>query len=98
MELEFGDQALRRLYTEEEFRMGLPIPVVTAFRKKVYFMSKATDERDIRAWKSLHMEKLKGDRQHQYSIRLNEQLRLIFEIVGEGMDKRLRLVGVEDYH
>jgi len=26
---------------------------VTAFRKKVYFMSKATDERDLRAWKSL---------------------------------------------
>src|SRR6266567_1751087 len=98
MDLEFGDQALRRLYTEEAFRMGLPLAVVTAFRRKVYFMSAAPDERDLRAWKSLHMEKLKGDRRHQYSIRLNERFRLIFEIVGEDRDKRLRLVGVEDYH
>jgi len=98
MDLDFGNRELKRLYTEIAFRMGLPLPVVTAFRKKVYFMSKATDERDLRAWKSLHMEKLKGDRQHQYSIRLNEQFRLVFEILGDGRDKRLRIVGVEDYH
>ena len=93
MDLDFGNRELKRLYTEIAFRMGLPLSA-----RRVYFMSKATDERDLRAWKSLHMEKLKGDRQHQYSIRLNEQFRLVFEILGDGRDKRLRIVGVEDYH
>ncbi len=36
----------------------------------------------------------RGERQ----IRLNEQFRLVFEILGDGRDKRLRIVGVEDYH
>jgi len=44
------------------------------------------------------MEKLSGDREGQYSIRLNDQFRMIFELIGEGLDKRLRIVGVVDYH
>jgi proteic killer suppression protein len=98
MDLEFGDEALRRLYSDAGFGMGLPLSVVKSFRRKVYFISEATDERDLRAWKALHFEKLKGDREHQCSIRLNEKYRLVFEIFGGGQDKRLRIVGVEDYH
>src|SRR5437588_12518866 len=98
MDLDFGDDALKRLYTEPVFDMGLPSGVVKAYRRKVFFIAEATDERDLRAWKALHLAKLKGDRQRQYSIRLNDQYRLIFELVGEGRSKRLRIVGVEDYH
>jgi len=98
MELEFARDDLDRLETDVAFEMGLPRSVVRAYRKRVQFIRAAQDERDLRAWKSLHLEKLKGARQHQYSIRLNEQFRLILEFVGDGPDKRLRIVGIEDYH
>ncbi len=98
MELEYARDDLDRLETDPNFLMGLPPAVVRAYRKRVQYIRAALDERDLRSWKSLHMEKLKGARQHQFSLRLNEQFRLIFEIVGEGPNKRLLIVGVEDYH
>lgn len=98
MELEFGSDDLDRLETDPDFEMGLAPAVVKAYRKRIQFTRAAADERDLYAWKSLHMEKLKGDRQHQYSIRLNNQFRLILEFVGVGKNKRLRVVSIEDYH
>lgn len=47
---------------------------------------------------SLHCEKLKGDRSHQHSIRLNDQWRLIFELEGKGAAKVVAIVSIEDYH
>ena len=98
MEIEFGSADLTKLYVDPTYAMGLSPAVAKAFRKRVQFVLAAADERDLRSWKSLRMEKLKADRQHQYSLRLNDQFRLIFEFVGEGQAKRLRIVGVEDYH
>ena len=57
----------------------------------------ANDERDLRAWKSLHYKRLSGNRQHQHSMRLNDQYRLVLEIQ-EGPQKRVVIVGIEDYH
>ena len=58
----------------------------------------ADNENDLRAMKSLHFEKLKGKRQHEYSMRVNKQFRLIFQI--EKVDRRNQLVitDLEDYH
>jgi proteic killer suppression protein len=98
MDCEFGSDDLKRLYMDPSFEMGLPSGVVKAYRKRVWFISSAADERDLRAWRGLHMEKLSGDREGEYSIRLNDQFRMIFELIGEGSDKRLRIVGVVDYH
>ena len=39
----------------------------------------ASDERTFYELKSLHFEKLKGDRSHQHSMRLNKQWRFIVE-------------------
>jgi proteic killer suppression protein len=58
----------------------------------------APDERLFYAVKSLHFEKLKGDRSHQYSMRLNDQWRLILEFEGEGPSKVVWIIGIEDYH
>lgn len=62
------------------------------------FIRAATDERDFYAMKSLHFEKLKGKRSRQYSMRLNDQWRLILEMEGKGNDKVLVIVAIEDYH
>jgi proteic killer suppression protein len=58
----------------------------------------AMDERDLVAVRGNRFEKLKGDRSHQYSVRLNDQYRLILEFEGSGQGKVVVVVGIEDYH
>lgn len=98
MDIEFGSDDLDRLETDPDFEMGLSPALVKAYRKRIQFIRAAADERDLYAWKSLHMEKLKGDRQHQYSVRLNDQFRLILEFVRAGRGRHLHIVRIEDYH
>ena len=62
------------------------------------FIRQAIDERDLRSMKSMRYEKLKGQRSHQHSVRLNDQWRLILEVVGEDPDKVVQVVDIEDYH
>ena len=50
------------------------------------------------ALKSLHFEKLKGGRAHQYSMRLNDQWRLVLEFETSEAGKIIWVVGIEDYH
>lgn len=98
MDIEFARADLERLYAEAAYEMGLPPSVVKAYRRRIQLIIAAEDERDLRVLKSLHMEKLKGKRTHEYSIRLNDQFRLIFELVGDGRNKRLSVNDVDDYH
>ena len=72
--------------------------VVRAFRKRVQFIRAATDEREFYAMKSLHFEKLKGDRSHQRALRLNKQWRFILEIKKTGTRRVVVVVQIEDYH
>ena len=58
----------------------------------------APDERDFYAMKSLHFEKLEGDRSHQRSLRLTKKWRLIVELEGSAPNKVVRVKGIEDYH
>lgn len=51
----------------------------------------------MRAVKSLHYEKLKGNRKHQHSVRLTNQWRLIFEIQ-KVQNKYILIIDIEDYH
>ena len=48
--------------------------------------------------KSLHFEKLRGDRSHQYSMRLNDQFRIIIELERVGGHTIVVLVEITDYH
>ncbi len=58
----------------------------------------APDERVFYELKSLHFEKLKGDRSHERSMMLNKQYRLILVIEGKGENKTVLIKGIEDYH
>jgi toxin HigB-1 len=98
MEVDFADDALDRLETDAGYEMGLPSGVAKAYRKRLQFIRAAGDERDFYAMKSLHFEKLKGNREGQRSMRLNEKYRLVLELAGTGPSKRVRIVAVEDYH
>jgi toxin HigB-1 len=98
LEVRFQDASLDKLETDASATGGYPASVVRAFRKRMQFIRAAPDERVFYQWKSLHFEKLKGDRSHQHSIRLNDQWRLIIEFEGEAPNKIILIVGIEDYH
>lgn len=48
-----------------------------AYRRLV-FLDNAARLTDLQEWRSLHLEKLKGDRKGQLSIRINDQYRICF--------------------
>lgn len=98
MEVAFKESAFYRLETDAKFTAGFTAGVVSAYRKRLQMIRAATDERDFYNLKSLHFEKLKGNRSHQYSMRLNDQRRLIVELHGKGQDKVVYVFGIEDYH
>ena len=98
MRLSFRDEALARLETDPSFTAGHAPAIVKAFRKRVNFIRQAQDERDLYAWTSLYFERLKKPRDHQHSIRLNDQWRLILESEGKAPSKTIAIVAIEDYH
>ncbi len=98
MEVRFEDDQLDRLEIEAGFSSGLGTNVVKAYRKRLQQIRAATDERTFYAIRSLNFEKLRGDREGQYSMRLNDQWRLIIEFEGEAPCKVVRVIEIVDYH
>jgi toxin HigB-1 len=98
MEPEFADDNLRRLESDPAFDAGFAREVVKAFRKRMQLIRAARDERDFYQMKSLHFERLKGDRSGQYSMRLNLQWRLILTLENRESGKVVVIVEIADYH
>jgi toxin HigB-1 len=98
MDVTFKDQSLDRLETDADYSAGFGSAVVKAFRKAMQHIRAATDERTFYARRSFRFEKLQGKREGQYSMRLNDQWRLIVELKGEGAKKVVHVVEIADYH
>lgn len=98
MDAHFANERLERLATDPSFNAGLPAGAVKGYRKVVGWILAAQDERDLRQMRSLRLEKLRGDRSHQHSMRLNDQYRLIVELDKVGGRSVVVLVEVTDYH
>lgn len=98
VEVRFKDDRLDRLETDPGYSAGFSQAVVSAFRKRMQQIRAAIDERAFYALKSLRFEKLQGNRDHQHSMRLNDQMRLIIELEGKAPQKIVVVVSVEDYH
>lgn len=98
MDVLFRDKNDRRLEVDPKFFGGYSAAIVKLYRSRINFIRQAQDERDLYGMKSLRFEKLKGDRSHQHSLRLNDQWRLILEFDGDAPNKAAVIVGIEDYH
>lgn len=98
METEFESDELDKLETDKDYTGGYAREIVKAFRKRMQIIRAAVDERDLYAVRGNRFEKLKGDRSHQHSLRLNDQMRLVVEIVSGSPKNKLRIVSIEDYH
>jgi len=97
MKVHFRDKSLDRLETEPDDGKW-PGDVAKAYRKRIAVIRAADDERVFYGLKSLHYERLKGTRNHQRSMKLNDQWRLVLEFEGKGADKVVWILGIEDYH
>lgn len=98
MEVEFREKSCDRLETDPKYNAGFAANVVSAYRKRLQQIRAAIDERDLHAIGGMHFKKLQGERSHQHSIRLNDQWRLIVELIGKGAEKVVHVVSIEDYH
>jgi len=97
-EVSHKDVSLEKLERDASYTAGYDSAIVKAFRKRMWTIRNAVDERDLRGSKATHFEKLVGDREGQYSMRLNDQWRLILEIKGKAPNKRITIVEIADYH
>lgn len=98
MEVTFGDPKLDDLETDEHCKSRFDKSIVRAYRRLMRFIRDSADERDLRAYPGRNFERLKGNRSHQHSMRINDQWRLIFE-VKKGIPKNtIHVVAIEDYH
>jgi toxin HigB-1 len=98
MDVAFKDESLDRLETDTRFSAGFGDAVVKAYRKRMQQIRAATDERTFYAFRSLRFEKLHGDHEGQFSMRLSDQWRLIVELHGEAPRKTIYVVEIVDYH
>lgn len=98
MKIEFKDSGLALIRTDRAAETKLPFTVIKACREKLIVLDAAPDERTLRNWKSLHYEKLEGDRKGQRSIRINNKYRLIFLLNNSQSPPLVTVLSVEDYH
>jgi len=72
----------------------LPLEIQRTARRKLIYLDDAEDLQDLQAPSGNRLEKLKGDRAGQYSIRINDQWRICFEWA----ENKARNVEIVDYH
>ena len=73
----FADRDTERLFRRERVRR-FPAELLRVMLRKLAQLDAATGLEDLRAPPANHLEKLKGDRAGQYSIRVNDQWRVCF--------------------
>lgn len=72
----------------------LPKDIQRTARRKLIYLDDAEDLQDLLAPPGNRLEKLKGNRSGQYSVRINDQCRICFEWI----ENKARNVEIVDYH
>lgn len=99
MRIEYADDTLRRAAEERDFRPKKWGPeLLKAYRKKIGFLSQATDERDLYNYKALRLEKLSANRRGTSSIRLNNQFRLILNFRTDPTGRTIIVLEVTNHY
>ena len=85
---------LTRTIDDGSVRKGFPADLVRRAQQLLVLLDAAKDLNDLRSPPGNRLEKLSGDRQGQYSIRINSQWRICFVWTEAGPE----LVEITDYH
>lgn len=87
MKVIIEDDYLARLVEDYPFTLGkrkFPAEVEKRFVARISQLAAANNENDLRAIKSLHFEKLRGEYKDKYSVRVNKAWRIIFRVGEDG--------------
>jgi proteic killer suppression protein len=98
MDIIFEDASLKRLEEDPTYDAGFERAIVRAYRMRLQFIRAANDERAFYAMKSLHYEKLKGNLDGCYSMRLNKQWRLLLKLRKGDLGNLVIVISISDYH
>ena len=92
----FGDRLARDLFFDRQSRATRDFPpkLRRVARRKLLYLHDAVDLNDLRAPPGNRLKALKGDRRGFYSIRINDQWRIVFRW-RNGQASNVRIV---DYH
>ena len=89
----FGDRDTERLFLREPVRQ-YPADLQRTMLRKLVVVDAAEALEDLRSPPGNRLEKLKGDRAGQHSIRINDQWRICFQ----WKDGDAHEVEIVDYH
>ena len=90
----FSDKETEKIYNQQ-FSRKLPQSIQKIALRKLIMLDNATCINDLRIPPSNHLELLSGNRDGEYSIRINKQYRICFALAGTN---DFINVGIEDYH
>lgn len=93
MLISFGNKNTQKIWEGERVK-GLPTEVQEIARRKLRMLNNAQNLTDLKIPPSNRLEKLKGNLKYFYSIRVNDQWRIIFKWNNGNADE----VELIDYH
>lgn len=89
----FADKETEKVY-RRVYSKKLPGDIQKAGLRKLRMLNNARSLQDLRSPPGNRLEKLKGDREGQYSVRINDQWRVCFV----WLDDDAHQVEITDYH
>jgi proteic killer suppression protein len=89
----FRNKETEKIWNQEVSKK-LPIEVQKVGLRKLFMINASIEINDLKIPPSNHLEKLKGNREGQYSIRINDQWRICFK----WKDGNSFEVEIIDYH
>lgn len=90
----FADKETKEIY-EQKFSKKLLQSIQKVALRKLIMLDNVTNINDLRVLPANHLEQLTGDREGQYSIKINAQYRLCFSVENQNDFIKVEIV---DYH
>ena len=90
----FADKETEKVY-KQVFSKKLPQSIQRVALRKLIMIDNAGRLEDLKVPPANRLEPLHGDREGQYSIRINDQYRICFSIEGKN---NFQAVEIVDYH
>jgi proteic killer suppression protein len=78
MRIEFADERLAIIRTDQAHRLGLPVAVIKSCRDKLLMIENASTSLTLRNMRSLDFKKLKNS--ELYQVKINDQYRIRFRL------------------
>ena len=97
MEITFLNADYKELYLWNK-KLWFDDKLIRSYQRKLQLIYAADSILDLYKYTSLHLEKLKWDKEWWMSIRLNKQWRLIIKQIKDGQYQVIWVKWIEDYH